>query len=430
MDPLPHSQAAAPIPAGGTAALDVAAPRRLPLPLPALWLLSDERLARLASAGDRAAFGVIFRRYHQELQRYCLSILRNADDAGDALQSTMLRALNSLEGDPREIALRPWLHRIAHNESITLLRRHRRSDTDARFVPAHLDGEASADVRAQVGELMGDLREIPERQQRALVMRELGGLGYAEIASVLDTTPAGAKQATYEARRTLHELAKGREMACALVCTAVSDGDGRALRGRALRAHLRACGDCRDFLAASDVRQSRLAALAPAMPSAAAGGFLESALGGGGGIGGAGLFTGVGVSAALKALTALAVVAALGAGTHLGGGPGGSAHRHRAAPAPRSSVPTLPARPAHRAPPSSPRVDGRRGGPGVRGTHGIGRAGGSRRPAPAGPAPLPTSRAAPHSAAPAPQSSAPNSTPGATTTSRSSRHTRHGLRSP
>src|SRR4051812_7282006 len=100
MEPLPKSPVAVPLLLAGPAALDAAAipPRPRQIPVPALGLLTDERLAGLASGGDRAAFGLIFHRYHQELYRFCVSILRNAEDAGDALQTTMLRALNALEG--------------------------------------------------------------------------------------------------------------------------------------------------------------------------------------------------------------------------------------------------------------------------------------------------------------------------------------------
>src|SRR5688572_24933164 len=97
--------------------------QRMRLEGAALRLLGDERLARLASGGDRAAFAVIFDRYHQRLFAYCTSILHDRDDAADAVQSTMLRAMRALEGEERDIAVRPWLYRIAHNESITLLRR-------------------------------------------------------------------------------------------------------------------------------------------------------------------------------------------------------------------------------------------------------------------------------------------------------------------
>lgn len=177
MKSLPEPETAVPMLFGAPTAVDAApCALRRRLAAPALRLLPDGRLARLASGGDRAAFGVIFNRYHQELHRYCISILRGAEDAADALQSTMLRALNALEGDTREIALRPWLYRIAHNESITLLRR-RRAEIDSELsAPARFDTDASAEMRADLHELLGDLRELPERQRSALVMRELGGL--------------------------------------------------------------------------------------------------------------------------------------------------------------------------------------------------------------------------------------------------------------
>jgi hypothetical protein len=205
-------------------------------------------------------------------------------------------------------------------------------------------------------------------------MRELAGLSYAEIAAVLETTPASAKQAAYDARRALHDLAKGREMDCAAVCTAVSDGDGRALRGRALRAHLRACAECRDFRNAIGDRRSKLAALAPVMPS----GVLESVLASaGGGAGGGGLFAGLGV--AVQSFTAVAMVAALGAALQItAGGSGSGSHRHaQVVPAPRSSGMSL----------LTPRADRRSGsqrahhGPATRGAAGrVRHAAGGRAP--------------------------------------------------
>ena len=94
---------------------------------PALRVLGDRRLARLASKGDARAFAAIYERHHQDLFRYCRAITGNSEDAGDALQSTMAAALRALPGEDREIALRPWLFRIAHNESISLVRRRRPS---------------------------------------------------------------------------------------------------------------------------------------------------------------------------------------------------------------------------------------------------------------------------------------------------------------
>jgi RNA polymerase sigma factor (sigma-70 family) len=157
------------------------------LPAPALRMLGDDRLLRLASAGDSRAFEVIYERYHQALYRYCRSIVGNAEDAADALQSTMASALRGLVGERREIALRPWLFRIAHNESISLLRRRHSHATieDALELEAPVHDPA---VAQRLRDLVADLRELPDRQRGALVMHELSGLPYREVATALGTT--------------------------------------------------------------------------------------------------------------------------------------------------------------------------------------------------------------------------------------------------
>src|SRR5436190_23975158 len=74
---------------------------------------------------DDAALAAMYERHHQALYRYCRSILRNDEDARDALQSTMAKALAALRDEQRDFELRPWLFRIAHNEAISLLRLRR-----------------------------------------------------------------------------------------------------------------------------------------------------------------------------------------------------------------------------------------------------------------------------------------------------------------
>jgi RNA polymerase sigma factor (sigma-70 family) len=279
-----------------------------------LRLLTDERLAKLAAGGDRLAFEQIFGRYHQDLYAYCASLLHNRDDAADAVQSTMLRALRALDGERRHIAVRPWLYRIAHNESMELLRRPRSAGPSGTEVVSVGDVEADAATRAHLRSVLKDIRELPDAQRSALVMRELSGLEYSEIADALDTSPAAAKQAVYEARQALHELARGRESDCATIRLKISDGDRRVFRGRTVSAHLRACSDCRSFQATMSARQKSLAAFTPAMPAAAAAKMLHGAFGGGAAGAAAGSAAGIGASVAAPAVAAIAVAVALGAG--------------------------------------------------------------------------------------------------------------------
>src|SRR3954449_2234146 len=103
----------------------------------ALRLARDDRLARMAASGDSRAFAVIYERYHQPIYRYCHSILHDPDDAADALQNAMLKAMRGLVGSERDIALKPWLFRIAHNEAISLVRRRRPATTLDAFDGRH-----------------------------------------------------------------------------------------------------------------------------------------------------------------------------------------------------------------------------------------------------------------------------------------------------
>jgi RNA polymerase sigma factor (sigma-70 family) len=269
-------------------------PQRARPQLPGLRLLGDDRLARLAAAGNQQAFAEIYRRYHQPLYRYCLSIVRNPEDASDALQSTAAKAMGALLGEDRDIALKPWLYRIAHNESISILRRRHEHVSIEDVEPAARETpESNLAVREQLQELVADLGELSERQRGALIMRELNGLDYDEIADVFSVSAAAAKQTVYEARTALHDRAQGREMDCAEIRRALSDGDRRVARGRRIRAHVKGCAGCRDFELLMGRRPAELAALAPPLPAASAAAILNGVLGGGGASGGGGLIAAV-----------------------------------------------------------------------------------------------------------------------------------------
>ena len=284
----------------------------------ALRLASDARLVRIAVRGERRAFAAIFQRYHQELYRYCGAILGDDEEAGDALQNTMLKVMRALPGESRQIALRPWLYRIAHNEAIAILRQRPPTAElgEQAATPASMP-ERRAEVRERLRRLVNDLRALPDRQRGALVMRELNEMDYAAIGAVFETSAAAARQTVYEARVALQEMTEGREMSCEEVRKALSAGDGRVLRGRKLRAHLRGCQGCRDFRSGIRQRKAALAALAPPLPALAAAGLLQGILGSGhaGGAGGGLLGSLAGTSKVLAGSTGVKSAAAVAAAT-------------------------------------------------------------------------------------------------------------------
>src|ERR687890_1464939 len=98
---------------------------RLPLGTSLLRLRSDEQLVALFRAGSDDAFGVLHDRYRQRLFAYVRQMLagHSRQDAEDVLQDVFVRAYGSLRADARDVNLRAWLYRVAHNRCIDHLRR-------------------------------------------------------------------------------------------------------------------------------------------------------------------------------------------------------------------------------------------------------------------------------------------------------------------
>jgi RNA polymerase sigma factor (sigma-70 family) len=285
------------------------------------WTLDDERLARLAEGGDERAFTIIYERYHQRLYRYCFSILHDGEDAYDALQSTLANALAALRRGQRDAPLRPWLFRIAHNETISLIRRRpsEQGPPDAAE-PCAPSAEDRAGERARLELLVSDLQQLPERQRTVLLMRELSGLSHKDIASALGISVHTVGHAMLAARRSLGEFEEGREMMCEAVQRTISNANGR-IPPRA-RAHLRDCSACTEFAVAIPALRADLQALAPPLAPAVALSLLAWLHGaasthgaGGGGFTAAGL-SGKAAGAALiaKAVTGVAIAAVASAG--------------------------------------------------------------------------------------------------------------------
>src|SRR2546423_14965837 len=124
---VPSVKARKPMPLTATPGQETAAPTRRPhhgtLSTCTLRHATDDGLVALTRAGSERAFAEIMRRYERPLQFYCLHLV-GGPRAEDAVQQAFMQAFISLrDGARREIALRPWLYRIARNCAIDLLRK-------------------------------------------------------------------------------------------------------------------------------------------------------------------------------------------------------------------------------------------------------------------------------------------------------------------
>jgi RNA polymerase sigma factor (sigma-70 family) len=251
-----------------------------------LRLRSDEQLVAMFRAGHEEAFRAIHDRYRGRLFAYARQMLPGRQDAEDALQDVFLRAYAGLRVSDRELALRAWLYRVAHNRCIDELRRpalaaHERLE----LRPAFDDPVAQADQRESLRRLIGDIRRLPNQQRSALLMRELGGMSYAELAEALGVTVPAVKSLLVRARIALVQAIEARDVACSEIRTELMLAHDRRVRPDArTRRHMRDCAGCREFR--RDLRgvSRQLAALAPALGPL---GVLTKLLGVGGGAGSA-----------------------------------------------------------------------------------------------------------------------------------------------
>jgi RNA polymerase sigma factor (sigma-70 family) len=240
---------------------------RLSLPSALLKLRSDEQLVALFRAGNDEAFRVIHDRYRQRLFAYVRQMLSGSrSDAEDAMQDVFLRAYNALRVDDRPVALKAWLYRVAHNRCIDQLRRPVPAPADVFEMsrPLMPDPLAETERRDDLRRLVADVQRLPEQQRSALLMRELEGLSYADLANALDVSVPAVKSLLVRARIGLVEAAEARDVACSEIRGDLALSFGKGVRASAkARRHMRECGGCRDYRTQLRGVKSELAALLP-----------------------------------------------------------------------------------------------------------------------------------------------------------------------
>jgi len=171
---------------------------------PALRAQPDRRLVALVREGYESAFGEIVRRYGGQLTRYAAAIVGSRGE--DVTQDAFAKALLALKRDGAEIELRPWLFRIVRNTALNDLRDNPAPpEALAEAIAGGRDPAEEAERREELAELIRQLRALPEPQRAAIVMRELEGLGHAEIAAALGLSGGAARQAIHRARQALRD---------------------------------------------------------------------------------------------------------------------------------------------------------------------------------------------------------------------------------
>ena len=180
----------------------------------------DHELVRASLDGDPTAYKGLVERYQTRIYHVCYGMVRNKEDARDMAQDAFIKAYKTLERFGFRASFYTWLCRIAMNVCIDHLRKQkvRRADSFDEGIASKESGgvismehhrndpSRTVERKRLYARIMDALEELPEAHKQVVVLRELEGLSYKEIAEVLDIPEGTVMSRLYYARKRLQGL--------------------------------------------------------------------------------------------------------------------------------------------------------------------------------------------------------------------------------
>ena len=168
----------------------------------------EAELVALAQKGDHAAYGALVRRHQDRIYRHLLNLTGSREDALELAQDVFIKAWEALPTWRPEAQFHTWLYRIASNAALDVLRRRKvvpfvalDEDYDA---PADQPGpEAQLQGRQRLRSLDAALARLPADQRDIVLLREVEGLSYDELAAALGIDGGTVKSRLARARAAL-----------------------------------------------------------------------------------------------------------------------------------------------------------------------------------------------------------------------------------
>ncbi len=181
---------------------------------------TDEDLAAAVQRGDRAAAQILFGRYQDRLFGMALRLLRNRQDALEAVQQGMMKALANIEKYDAQRRFSPWMFRVTRNVCVDFYRKRKPQDEiDDRVMPAKAFDEGgsrylrSADSRLQQKQLNAALDEamdtLGDKYREIIDLYHYKHMSYREIAAHLELPDGTVMNRLFRARRKLQAAMEG-----------------------------------------------------------------------------------------------------------------------------------------------------------------------------------------------------------------------------
>lgn len=176
-------------------------------------MADDEELMAAIEAGDARAYESVVARHLQSISRYAYRMLGNARDTEDIAQETFLRLwthAHSWRSDKAGVST--WLHRIAHNLCIDLLRKDKSAVT-SEYMDDYQTDESPAelpDQQERLDALRQALTNLPERQRSAIILNHYHGFSNRDIAQIMEISVDALESILARARRGLKAQLKSQ----------------------------------------------------------------------------------------------------------------------------------------------------------------------------------------------------------------------------
>ena len=176
---------------------------------------ADQALVERVQAGDQRAFGLLVAKYQRKLFRLVHRLVRDANEAEDVVQEAFIKAYRALPNFRGDSAFYTWLYRIGVNAAKNwLLANGRRvkatsgaSDEEGQDELALLHDEETPDrvlQSRQIAQTVNrSIEQLPEELKTAIVLREIDGLSYEEIAEVMDCPIGTVRSRIFRAREAI-----------------------------------------------------------------------------------------------------------------------------------------------------------------------------------------------------------------------------------
>jgi RNA polymerase sigma-70 factor (ECF subfamily) len=179
----------------------------------------DQRWVSAARRGDRQSFGRLVERYQRRVYALAFGILRQRDDAWDIAQEAFVKAYRNLDRFEGNAAFYTWLYRITYNLSIDLLREKTRRETvtldETKKIEEAMESEGhappdspieTAERRELAQVIETAMSRLSDKHRAIIVLREIEGLSYEEMADVLAISKGTVMSRLFHARQNLQAL--------------------------------------------------------------------------------------------------------------------------------------------------------------------------------------------------------------------------------